>query len=163
MLQRCECTKMHWIVNFKMVHFMICELYDHKNTKKERYACSCAQSCSTLCGPVDCSPPSFSVHEIFSGKNIGVGSDFLFRGIFPIQGWNPCLLCLLHCRWILYHWAIREAPKLKLYIIMADSHHCTAKTNTTLQSNFPPIKNKLKKRRGIGLYLHLWLAKDKDR
>ena len=32
------------------------------------YACVCAkslQSCLTLCNPVDCSPPGFSVHGIF--------------------------------------------------------------------------------------------------
>ena len=33
--------------------------------------------------------------EVFS-KNTGVGCHFLSQGIFPIQGWNPCLLCLLH-------------------------------------------------------------------
>ena len=48
-------------------------------------------------------------------KNTGVSCYLLFQGIFPTPGSNPCLLCLLHCRWILYHWAIREAPKLKLY------------------------------------------------
>ena len=30
-------------------------------------------------------------------------------GIFPIQGSSPCLLWLLNCRQILYHWATREA------------------------------------------------------
>ena len=30
----------------------------------------------------------------FSGKNIGVGSHFLFQGIFPTQGLNSSLLCL---------------------------------------------------------------------
>ena len=32
-----------------------------------------------------------------------------FQGIFPTQGVNPGLLHLLHHRWILYHWATREA------------------------------------------------------
>ena len=27
-----------------------------------------AQSCPTLCDPMDCSPPGFSVHRIFVGK-----------------------------------------------------------------------------------------------
>ena len=36
------------------------------------------------------------------GKNTGVGCHFLLQGIFPTQGSNPCLLCLLHCREILY-------------------------------------------------------------
>ena len=40
------------------------------------------------------------------GKNIGVGCHFLLQGIFLTQGSNPSLL---HCRWILYHWATREA------------------------------------------------------
>ena len=32
----------------------------------------------------------------FSGKNIGVGCRFLLQDIFPTQGSNPSLLCLLH-------------------------------------------------------------------
>ena len=30
------------------------------------------------------------------GKNAGVGCHFLLQGIFPTQGSNLCLLCLLH-------------------------------------------------------------------
>ena len=30
------------------------------------------------------------------GKNTGVNCHFLLQGIFPTQGSNPCLLCLLH-------------------------------------------------------------------
>ena len=58
-----------------------------------------AQSCLTLCNPVDCSPLSFSVPGDFPGKTTGVGCHALFQGIFPTQGLNPCLP---HCRWILY-------------------------------------------------------------
>ena len=32
----------------------------------------------------------------FPGKNIGVGCHFLLQGIFPTQGSNLRLLCLLH-------------------------------------------------------------------
>ena len=32
----------------------------------------------------------------FPGENTGVGCHFLFHGIFPTQGSNPCLLNLLH-------------------------------------------------------------------
>ena len=38
----------------------------------------------------------------FSRKNTGVGCTALSQGIFPIQGSNLRLLCLLHCRQILY-------------------------------------------------------------
>ena len=34
-------------------------------------------------------------------KNTGVGCHFLLQGIFPTEGSNPHLLCLLHCRQIL--------------------------------------------------------------
>ena len=40
-----------------------------------------AQSCSTLCDPMDYSP----------GQNTGVGSLSLLQGIFPTQGSNPGL------------------------------------------------------------------------
>ena len=30
------------------------------------------------------------------GKNTAVGCHALLQGIFPTQGWNPHLLCLLH-------------------------------------------------------------------
>ena len=60
-----------------------------------------AQSCPTLCDPIDCSPPGSSVHGILQARILdGVGSHFLLQGIFPTQGSN---LSLLHCRWILYH------------------------------------------------------------
>ena len=45
------------------------------------------------------------------GKSTGVGCHFLLQGISPMQGSNPHLLCLLHCRRILYHWATGEDPK----------------------------------------------------
>ena len=38
------------------------------------------------------------------------------HGIFPIQRSNSCLLCLLHCTQILYHWASREAIDLHISI-----------------------------------------------
>ena len=50
-----------------------------------------------------------SVHGDSPGKNTWEGCHALLQGIFPTQGWNPSLLHLLHCRQILYCWAIREA------------------------------------------------------
>ena len=55
-----------------------------------------AQSCLTLCSPMDCSTPGSSVD--FPGKNTGVGCYVLLQRIFLTQGSN-----LLHCRQILYH------------------------------------------------------------
>ena len=58
-----------------------------------------AQSCPTLCDPMDCSLPGSSVHADSPGKNTGVGCHALLQGIFPTQGLNPGLV---NCRWILY-------------------------------------------------------------
>ena len=66
-------------------------------------ACSVAQSCPTLCDPMDCSPPGSSVYEIFQARNTGVGCHFLLQGIFPTQESN---LCLLHS----LHWQVDSLP-----------------------------------------------------
>ena len=47
---------------------------------------------------MDCSPPGSSVYGIFPGKNTGMGCCSLLQGIFPTQGLNTNLLCVLHCK-----------------------------------------------------------------
>ena len=54
--------------------------------------CLVAQSCLTLCDPMDCILPGSSVHGDSPGKNPGVGCHFLLQGIFLTQGWNLCFL-----------------------------------------------------------------------
>ena len=66
-----------------------------------------AQSCLTLCIPMDCRPPGSSVHGDFPGKNTGVGCHALLQGIFPTQGLNPSLP---HCRQILYSLSHQGSP-----------------------------------------------------
>ena len=50
-----------------------------------------AQSCLTLCDPMDYSLPGSSVHGDSPGKNTGVGYHALLQGIFLTQGSNPDL------------------------------------------------------------------------
>ena len=54
----------------------------------------CAQLCWTLCDPKDCSLPGSFVHGISQTRILEL-PVFLLQGIFPAQGWNPCLLHLL--------------------------------------------------------------------
>ena len=54
------------------------------------------QSCPTLWDPIYCDLPGSSVHGDSPGKNTGVDCHALLQSIFPTQGWNPRLLCLLH-------------------------------------------------------------------
>ena len=69
--------------------------------------CFIAESCQTLCEPMDCNSPGSSVHEDSPGKNTGVGCHALLQGIFPTQGSNPGLP---HCRHILYHLSQHRSP-----------------------------------------------------
>ena len=51
-------------------------------------------------------PTRLICHEIFPGKNTGVGCHLLLQGIFPIQGSNLHRCCLLH----LLHWHADSLP-----------------------------------------------------
>ena len=59
-----------------------------------------AQVCPTLCNPMDYSLPGSSVHEIFPGKNTGLGCHFLLHYINPAIKWYSLefnQLRRLHC------------------------------------------------------------------
>ena len=73
----------------------------------------CAQSCLTLCNPLDCSPPGFSVHGDSPGKNTGVGGHFFYRGSSQPRDRTQVSPAFLHWRQILYGWAIREADSAR--------------------------------------------------
>ena len=63
-----------------------------KETSKLEWYCVHAkllQSCPTLCDPMDCSPPGFSVHGDSPGKNTGVGCHALLQGNLPDPGIEP--------------------------------------------------------------------------
>ena len=62
-----------------------------------------AQSCLTLCDPMDWSLPGFSVHGIL--QDTGVGSHAPLQGIFPTQGSNPGLPHGRQVRYSLSHQA----------------------------------------------------------
>ena len=70
--------------------------------------CLVAQSCLTLCDPMDYSLLGSSVHGDSPGKNTSMGCHALLQGIFPPQGSNPGLL---HCRQILYHLSYQGSPQ----------------------------------------------------
>ena len=79
--------------------------------------CLVAQSCLTLCHPVDCSLPGSSVHWDSPGKITGVGCHALLHRIFPTQGLNPGLP---HCRWILYCLSHQGSPNRWVDILNAN-------------------------------------------
>ena len=71
------------------------------------YICWVAQSCATVCDPMNCSLPGSSVHGNSPGKNTAVYCHALIQGIFPTQVLNPGLP---HCKWILYQLSHKGSP-----------------------------------------------------
>ena len=99
------------------------------------------QSCTTLCDPVDCSPPGSSVHGNSPGKNTEVGCHFLLQGIFPTQRLNPCLL---HYRQILNHLTHQGNPifvedrKANIKQLNIGMKVCLSGLTAFLESLLPP-------------------------
>ena len=71
--------------------------------------CFVAQPCPTLWDPHELKLTGLLCPSNLPGKNIGVGCHFLFQGILLTQGLNLHLLCLLHCRQILYPLSHQES------------------------------------------------------
>ena len=99
----------YYMVIFKGI-FLFCNL------------CLVAQTCPIFSSPLDCSPPGSSVHEILQ-ERILEWAAMLLQGIFLTQGLNPCLLCLLCCRWILYPLSHRGRTKNFLNIPLFSNYH----------------------------------------
>ena len=78
--------------------------------------CLVAQSCLTLCEPIDCNLPGSSVHGDSPGKNTGVGCHALLEGIFQTQGSNTGLL---HYRWILYQLSYQGSPYVAMLLLLS--------------------------------------------
>ena len=87
--------------------------------------CLVAQSCLTLCNPMDCSLPGTSVLGDSPGKNTGVGCHALLQEIFPTQKSNPGLL---HCRRILYHLSHQGS------LVYLNKYLKTVKTNQSIET-----------------------------
>ena len=91
------------------LHLLLCYFSFHSNCSSSSVLlkpssddvslCLVAQLCPTLCDPVDCGLPGFSVHGDAPGKNTGVGCYAFLQGIFPTQRSNPGLP---HCSRSLY-------------------------------------------------------------
>ena len=66
-----------------------------------------AQSCPTLCDPMDCSPPGSSVHEIFQARILEWVAISFCRGFSQLRD-RTQVSCTAGR--FFTHWATREAP-----------------------------------------------------
>ena len=102
-----EHTIWEWNVEYGLWVIMTCRCRVIKCNKYDTLCtCSYPSVISASFQTFGLSPTRLLCSWNFSG-NMGMGCHFLLQGIFPIQRLNPYLLCLLHCRQILYplnHW-----------------------------------------------------------
>ena len=95
------------------VIFKYISVYSQVRIVSSLCCCICAQSCLTLCDPMDCSPPGSSVHGISQARILEwVTISFTKRSSWPRdQTHISCVSCI--GRQILYHWVTWEAPATK--------------------------------------------------
>ena len=125
--------------------------------------CLVAQSCSTFCNPMNCSPPGSSVHGDSPDKNTGVSCHALLQGIFPTQKSIPGLP---HCRRILYCLSHQGSPIILKWVAYPFSRGTSRPRNQTgisciaggfftswaTRETYTPTQNKslIKKKKKIG-------------
>ena len=85
-----------------------------------------AQSCPTLCDPVD-----YTVRGILQAR-IRVCSLSLLQGIFSTQGSNPCLP---HCGLILYQMSHKGSPRMLEWVTYSFSRASSQPRNRTWVSS----------------------------
>ena len=86
-----------------------------KKYQKGLYSlCLCAQSCPTLCNPMDCSPPGSSVHATLQARILEQVAISFSRGSSGPRDRTivSCIVCI--GRWLLYHRATWEAVQFIL-------------------------------------------------
>ena len=126
-------------------------------------ACSGAQSCLTLCNPMDCSPPGTSVHGDSPGRTTGVGCHVLLQGILPTQGsklslphWLRGFLLSHQGSWVMWVYACKTLTNIMkgyqhpcngwgiiLYIV-ANQYHQNSPPTLMIYIHHPP-ENKIQK------------------
>ena len=85
-----------------------------QNLKGRRaYCCLVAQSCPTLCDPMDCSPLGSSVHGISQARILEWVAICFSRGSSPPRDrtWVSCITGQFFFFFFFNHWATREARR----------------------------------------------------
>ena len=88
----------------------------HARWRASARTCTCALSHVQLSAALWTVARQTPLSRESPGKSTGVGCYFLLLGIFPTQGSNPCLSCLLHRQTSslpLSHWGSHVDQKIK--------------------------------------------------
>ena len=107
--------------------------------------CSAAQSCPTLCDPMNCSLPGSSTHEIFQARILEPVAISSFRG----SSWPRDGTCVSYVscigRQILYHWHHLESPYFYIqppYLVSLSYFTCTY-INPTIHQSYSSLSSQI--------------------
>ena len=120
---------------FSSATFLEATLFSHTCMRLCVWARMHAQSCPTLCDPMDCSRPGSSVHGISQARILEWVTISFSRGSSWPRDWTHASCTGMS---ILYHWATWEAPGLFLtwvIIIVSELPVGSAATLSSQQSS----------------------------
>ena len=117
------------------------EALDYSNSAAFIAVVLFALSCQLFCSPMGCSPPGSSVHGSLQARILGRVATFLLQGIFLTQRLNLHLLCLLHCRWIIYHGATGEGKDSSLICSTQPALPCFPESITGYSVGSPLLRS----------------------
>ena len=84
-----------------------------------------AQSCPTLCNPMDCSPPGSSIHGIFQARVLEWGANvFLSPFLFLLSAWSTTPSMSL-AQAVLPHQLWRNTPGIRAGCLSPPSANCS--------------------------------------
>ena len=113
-----------------------------------------AQSCPTLCDPMDYSLPGSSLHGIFQARVLEWAAIFFSRGSSQLRDWTRVSCVADRCFTL---WATREAPPLLLLLLLLSSfirvRLCA--TPQTAAHQAPPSLGFSRQEHWSGLYYHV--------
>ena len=75
------------------------------------FLCVRAQSCPTLCNPMDCCPPGSSIHGVLQARMLKWVVMQSSRGASRPKDWTRISLVCCTCRRVLCHCTTWEAPQ----------------------------------------------------
>ena len=122
-------SEMFWV---KDGHHLYCLWKFFFSTGRAQWNChekwsEAAQSCLTLCNPMDCSLPGSSIHGIFQARILEWVAISFSRGAFRPRDWTQVSHIVGRCFTV---WATREAPMRKTHENPAAyNKHCLSKTH----------------------------------
>ena len=106
-----------WIQDSCFSRWILYQLSHKQSPSLRKSENEVVQSCLTLCNPMDCSLQGSSIHGIFQARVLEWVVISFSRGSSRPRDWTQ-VSCI--CRWILYHWDTREAPKINYMSIFKE-------------------------------------------